>query len=238
MYYPHLYATEGKKKSRFTMAKLLTSIFRGSFMGIMLFFFIVYCLETPISKNGYIVDIWSTSIILYSTILYMVSFRLYLYTRVYNIFVIVSYIAFPFVFYFIFLMLTDTSPRFASYRTAYNSIFCYKFFLIVIVCVAVMAIIDVVNIILRKEIWTPLAAYFNSILRKGRENEYKIYESVIEHLKRKNKIKWILKEKASREDNRLQEDKKNKKKELDAEDGEAVDDSVKKQKNLNQKETN
>lgn len=228
MYYPHLYTTEGKKKSKFTLAKLLTSIARGSLTGIILFFFVINCLETPLSIQGYIVDIWSTSIILYSTILYMVSLRLCLYTRVYNLFTIVSYIGLPFVMYIIFLLVTDNSSRFASYRTAGDTILSYKFFLIVIICMAVVYIIDIVTLILRKEIWTPLSYYFNSILGKGRENEGKVFENIIHHLRRKGKIKKLLKEKNERNDNPFNKEDKNKEKEFDAEGGDIVDDSEKK----------
>ena len=199
-YYPHLYAPEGKKLSHFNMGTLLINIIRGAITGLFMFFFIINCLERPISQEGYIVDIWSTSIILYSSILAMVSLRLCFYTRDYNIFTVLTYFTLQIVMYIIFLAVSDQNSNFATFRTASETASSFKFYIILLLCLGIIVITDVINLILRKEIWTPLSLFFTSIINKGRDNEYKVFENLINHLKRKNKIRKLLQKKNETED--------------------------------------
>jgi len=119
----------------------------------------------------------------------MVSLRLCVFTRVFNLFTAVTYLGFTVVVYIIFIIVVDSSAMFQGYKTAGTGLLNFKFFLILVFCLAVILVIETLTLILSKEIWTPLSTYYISIIQKGRENEVRLFENLIMHIKRKNKLK-------------------------------------------------
>lgn len=99
-------------------------------------------------------------------------------TNTWTIFNLIGIIL-SFLLYIIFIVVTETVDFTETYGTA---IYVYDspiFYLVVLLGTVTMFTVDVALIIIRKELITPMIVLFESIVRRGRENEVKLFDDII-----------------------------------------------------------
>jgi len=85
-----------------------------------------------------------------------------------------------------FVWLGDGLSFFKSFKTA-NAVFLSpQFYLLVLLTSIVSWIFDMHSLILKKEIFTPMSIFFNSIIRRHREKDTGLFKRVIQKYKKRD----------------------------------------------------
>lgn len=108
----------------------------------------------------------------------MVDLKLALYTKTWTILHWISFIAFSLLLYLLFLIIGNNLKSFKSYRTPFKVLGVWGFYLTFGFFLGVTILYDMSIMSIKKEFFTPLSTYFNSIVRRDKETDESLFRQI------------------------------------------------------------
>ncbi len=178
-YYSYLYYV-GQKGEIFTIKNLLLWILQGVVYGAGMYLVIVFCLDDQaMNSTGEMIDVWYISISLYTSIILVVDLKLALHTKTWTWLNWVSILVFSVGIYILFAYFGDKLTFFKSYNTV-PAIYTSPLFYLLLGFFGIFIVyVDYLGLIWEKEVSTPMRILYNSIVRRQKDHDPKVFESLV-----------------------------------------------------------
>jgi hypothetical protein len=134
---------------------------------VIIFFFTKFSLNSlVVTASSFNVDVWFICIVIYASIILIVDVKLLMYTKNFTILSVSSILFLSIILYIIYLFIADQVNVFKIYKTAIVVLSSSHFYFIMILVVGVSVIVDVLYIVLVREVKTPIYLLFKSLMER------------------------------------------------------------------------
>ncbi len=186
-FYHHLYYV-GQKNIIFSYIWIGFWFLSSFVTSIIIFFFSVFIGQSfIINSSGEDIDLWYLSIVVYTTIIFVVDIKILFFTKFFTLCSVLSIFVFSIGLYFLYFFIADFISIFSIYKTAQAVLSSPLFYLITILMIGTAMIFDMLFLLLEKELRTPIYQLFKSLMDKNIPNNQKIsyFETIVYKIKEK-----------------------------------------------------
>ena len=183
--YPLLYFV-GQRNQRFNKTTILSWLVQGSIHSLLIYLTVKYALQSFIlNRYGQTDDLWSRSILLYTTVIICVNVRLMTCCKFWSWTFINSILISSLLFYFVYIWIADNIDSFPLYQTAQMIFSSFYFYATILLCCLTFLLVDVLVEFIKMEFFTDLIDYFRFLVKNRKVNKRIFFENLDDYISQK-----------------------------------------------------
>lgn len=128
--------------------------------------------------SGWDINLWFVSITMFTIIIFVVDIKILFFNKHFTWIFFVSVFIFSIGIYIAYFFIADFIQVFAIYKTVQALISSPIFYLNVILVIGVAVLVDMLILVLHRELKTPLYLLFKSLNEKKIENKEEIFKAI------------------------------------------------------------